>query len=849
MMDNETRTEPDLAHDAAARAVPSAWAGRVLLATVLVVSLVGLLAYTLGRCPVGELCGPVVALDINQGRIDTNVPAPQGAFTVEQTFRAGHNGLREIELILIHYGGDQNSGSLTVQLRDGDDMLVAEDVLASGLLTHNQTYLFRFPAQSASAGETYRLRLTGDAGNHVSAWGYSLNDLPGGTLTLLPEPGEAEPTALEAQALRLVTRYELTARDGAAAVVAGWASNAWLLLALGLMLFMPGALFLTAMGPRRWDSGAWWGVALALGVAIWPLVWLWLGLTPFRWTGGWLWLVVGMGWAITALLWWRARRRATVPLALRTAVPWASWLLLLLLLVTVSSRLLAVRDLAFPPWVDSSRHGLITAVMQEQGAWPDNYEPFLPVERTPYHYGFHTLSTGLSLMSGVDLPELLLYMGQFLNGLLPLTVYAAGWLLTRRRDVALLAAFLVALPFFFPGYYVTWGRLTQLSAMLVLPVALGTTWRLVRGWPHVWSLTGVLVAGLFLLHFRVFLFYLPFALLAGGIGLVLHRRWRGLAQAAALALLLVAPRLPQLWREANPAQALQNAVPGFNDFPVGYYTAGWERYYVWLAAAALIVVVVALLRGRRWALLPLVLAGWVGLLFLLLAGAPIGLPETLIVNLNSMYISLFVPLALLLAIVTAHLAQILGKLGRQTTVGRGAVVALALFAGVGLGALALFGFRQQVGIVNEQTILAEAADLDGLAWIAANLPEDALIGVNSWRWHGSTWAAGDGGAWIVPLTGRQTSTPPIDHIYNPALFTQVRDFNEVASAREEWSSPEAAAWLREQGISHLYVGSRGGYLDPAALSRNPALTQLYSAGGASVFAVEAAAETGQPDSP
>ncbi len=471
------------------------------------------------------------------------------------------------------------------------------------------------------------------------------------------------------------------------------------------------------------------------------------------------------------------------------------------------------------------------------------------MEPTPYHYGFHTLSAGLSLMTGVPLPELLLYMGQFLNGLLPLTVYAAGWLMTRRRDVALLAAFLVALPFFFPGYYVTWGRLTQLSAMLVLPVALGTTWRLGRGWPHVWSLTGVLVAGLFLLHFRVFLFYLPFALLAGVVGLALYRRWRGLAQAAALALLLVAPRLPQLWREANPTQVLQNSVPGFNDFPVGYYTTGWERYFVWLAAAALVVVIVALLRGRRWALLPLVLAGWVGLLFLLLAGAPLGLPETLVVNLNSMYISLFVPLALLLAIVTAHLAQALEKLGRQTAVGRGAVVVLAVFAGVGLGALALFGFRQQVGIVNEQTILAEEADLDGLAWIDANLPEDALIGVNSWRWHGSTWAAGDGGAWIVPLTGRQTSTPPIDHIYNPELFAQVRDFNEVASTREDWSSPEAAAWLREQGVSHLYVGARGGYLDPAALSRNPELTRLYAAGGASVFAVEAAAETGQPAVP
>lgn len=837
MMEQGSEVAPELARTTAAKVAPPSWLGRVLLAAVLVVSLAGLLAYAAGRCPIETLCGPVVSVDLNQGRIDSQVPAPQGDFTVEQTFRAGRNGLREIELILIRYGGEQSSGELRVQLWDAAGVRVAEDVLASGRLAHNQTYLLRFPAQVASEGQTYRLRLVGDDQNHVSAWGYSLNDVPDGALALQPEPGAAATPVLEARSLRLVTRYELTARDGLAAAATGWVANAGLLLALLLLLFMPGVLLLVAVGPRKWAAGAWWGVALALGVAVWPIVWLWLGLTPWQWTGRWLWLVVGAGWGLAALLWWRARRQAPPPARPRTAVRWSSWLLLLLLLVTVSSRLLAVRDLSFPPWVDSSRHGLITAVMEEQGSWPADYEPFLPVERTPYHYGFHTLSTALSLMTGVPLPELLLYVGQFLNGLLPLTVYAAGWLLTRRHDVALLAAFLVALPFFFPGYYVTWGRLTQLSAMLVLPVALGLTWRLGRGWPHVWPFTGVLVAGLFLLHFRVFLFYLPFALLAGVIGLLLRRRWLGLAQAAVLSLLLVAPRLPQLWREANPAQALQATVPGFNDFPVGYYTAGWERYYVWLAGVALLVAVVALVRGRRWALLPLTLAGWVGLLFLLLAGAPLGLPETLIVNLNSMYISLFVPLALLLAIVVAQVAQWLVRLGRQTAVGRGALVLLALVAGVGLGALALFGFRQQVGIVNEQTILAETADLDALAWIAANLPEEALIAVNSWRWHGSTWAAGDGGAWIVPLTGRRTTTPPIDHIYNPDLFAQVRDFNEAASTRETWASPEAAAWLREQGVSHVYVGARGGFFDPAALMRNPAIVPLYDMNGTWVFAV------------
>jgi hypothetical protein len=70
---------------------------------------------------------------------------------------------------------------------------------------------------------------------------------------------------------------------------------------------------------------------------------------------------------------------------------------------------LAVRDLEFPTWVDASRHGLITAVMVENGRTPTDYAPYLPVERFPYHFGFHTLSASLAMMTGWPLPRLTQY--------------------------------------------------------------------------------------------------------------------------------------------------------------------------------------------------------------------------------------------------------------------------------------------------------------------------------------------------------------------------------------------------------------------------------------------------------
>jgi hypothetical protein len=197
-----------------------------------------------------------------------------------------------------------------------------------------------------------------------------------------------------------------------------------------------------------------------------------------------------------------------------------------------------------------------------------------------------------------------------------------------------------------------------------------------------------------------------------------------------------------------------------------------------------------------------------------------------------MYITLFVPLALLLSLTALQIQ----RWGRRRhliiqTVGATAVV---LF----LAAAALFGVRQQIAILNPSTIFAFAGDQAGIAWLDENLPDDALIAVNSWLWLGNTWSASDGGIWITPLTGRQTMTPPADYIYEREFALQIRAFNEAAWAVENWERVDAAVWLREQGVTHIYVGAKGGYFDPAALSRNPGLALLYQHDGVFIFAVE-----------
>ncbi len=788
---------------------------------------------------------PIIATDLNQQRADTVLPLPQGGLTIQQTFVPRWDGLREIELVLARPGEKKDEGGrFTLKLFDDADNLIAEQELATATLTHNQTYTLRFPPQRRAAGRRYTLQFSGSADNPVSVWGYSLDVVGRGELVVNGGALATAVPATTAQDLRLVARTQLTWAD--AFISLGtmlWKDGPIMLLAL-FFLPMPGALLLLAaenfnrkerqerrgiVKNLRLNPLVWWGAALALGTAVWPLLWLGLTLLGGRWRGWSLWLLFTLGWLVILFLWRsdKARDNAAPPRSRFSALPF-----LLLLLLILATRLLAVRDLSFPPWVDASRHGLITAVMTHSGQLPGSYEPYLPVSDAPYHYGFHTLSAGLALMTGWPLNRLLLFLGQLINGLIPLTVYTAVILMTRRQRAGLLAAFLVGLPFFLPGYYVTWGRLTQLTAMLVMPILLALTWLLVRGslaWRRAWWLVALLAAGLFLIHLRVFLFFLPFVAIVWLVSWGRNGRYLSLASGAAL--ILVSPRLWQLLLAANPTQLTGNPIPNYNDFPINYVQTGWEQQYWQLAGIALLPVLVAGLRRRSWSWLPLILTGWGASLVILLAGERVGLPSLALANLNSLYITLFLPLAIFLGVAGDQFWRWLRRQNHRLQ------WPIQIIIGGVLTAVFLFGVRQQISILNPQTLLAQRADVAGLEWAARNVPETAVIAVSSWKWLGETWAASDGGAWIVPLTGRAATTPPIDHIYNSDLFQFVRHFNETATAVADWSDPIQADWLRAQGVTHIFIGARGGFFDPAVLARNPQMEMAYGRDGVFVFKI------------
>ena len=264
---------------------------------------------------------------------------------------------------------------------------------------------------------------------------------------------------------------------------------------------------------------------------------------------------------------------------------------------------------------------------------------------------------------------------------------------------------------------------------------------------------------------------------------------------------------------------------------MGYVDAGWERFYLYVGLLALVFTIIAFIRRRTWARYPLLLAVWVGLVALLLAGDRLNLPKSDLLNINSAYIVFFVPLAWLLAItIDVVWRWFLGRrifLTLLITAVMGAIVTATLITGV----------WQQINIINPQTVLATSNDRSAIDWVEEHVPSSAKIAVNSWKWLGNTWASSDGGGWLLPVTGINTTTPPPDYNYSMPLARDVRAFNEKAEAIEDWSDPASVLWLKESGITHIFIGSKGGFFDPSRVVKNPLTEQIFSSDGAFVFAL------------
>ncbi|MCJ7701360.1 MAG: hypothetical protein MUO62_07240, partial [Anaerolineales bacterium] len=595
-------------------------------------------------------------------------------------------------------------------------------IFSTTFLAHSGANSILIPPQPDPPGQGYELRLHLEQGE-IQILGRNEDVYPLGTAT---QDGRLLDADL---AFRATYQYDWRA---VLVDLGALAKSTWLVLPLSLLLFVPGWLLLDFSGQRQdFDPGEQIAVAVGLSVALVPLVMLWTTTLGLSWSRG----AVLAGAGLLGLLYtWRVLR------ALRSGDPAAWWksarrspeiiILGAIFALALFVRFAMVRDLAAPPWVDSVHHTLVTQKIIEAGAYPADYLPHLPLESSRYHPGYHSLLAAFHWLTGLPLPEAMLVFGQVLNALMVFSLYLLATTLLKDKKAGLAAALIAAALSLMPAYYTSWGRYTQLTGLLVLPVGL----RWILSAPKTtskfstFSLGAVSLAGLFMVHYRVVIFLgaLLLAWWLGGLYRPGKNTRRELAASiqtsltlAVLSMLVCLPWLIATFSEfvlpiASKWQANSGPLPAVH----------WRFFTTVLGVPVLVLAALGLVWGiiqrRRFTITLLV---WVFILIGLANPGTFHIPfPGGFLNQTSVEIILFIPLSLL----AGYLAAQILALGRKRLPARWLTIWNGAFLVLG-ASLGVLGAKRMLPSLNPDTFLYRQADSAALAWIQENLPPDETI--------------------------------------------------------------------------------------------------------------------------
>jgi hypothetical protein len=544
-------------------------------------------------------------------------------------------------------------------------------------------------------------------------------------------------------------------------------------------------------------------------------------------------------------------RRHRIPQALtafKLPISFEEWLLLLVFLVTLAFRLWAIRGQDFPAWTDGYHHTLISQIIRDTGFIPQSYRPYAPIDRFTYHFGFHSIVAAWAWLTALPTPKSTLIVAQIINSLVVPTLYIFAKTLTGRRDVGLLSAMVAGLVSIMPAYYVNWSRNTQLAGQTILPVALVAFIQILESPNKRWrwsALATLLLAGLFLTHYRVWGFvalflvaYLVFRLPEVGLGRQSWQRLIWLAGSGFASTLLVMPWAWHIFREFLLPKHIAPAIES-----AAMTAARIETYRIYFAPAPLswlldqiispFQLLIAFL-GTLFGMLShrrviLTLLTWVGLEFLVATPAWTGLPQRLaLFNSFAVAIGLYLVTSIFIALFAIYVIDGL------STRWRSARPVLLLSA---LALTCVMAARWQPILLDPNQIFVTQADEAAMDWIATHTPADATFAIRPLFQLPASVIGVDGGYWLPYLAGRQVTIPPMVY-FADGDDEYVADVFTLSKAISEVQSPAALAeLLKERHIAYVYIGAREPDERREVLLASPQFESLYDQGGVTIFRV------------
>lgn len=624
------------------------------------------------------------------------------------------------------------------------------------------------------------------------------------------------------------------------------------LIVLGSMLMLPGwaALSLSNLW-RQWKTLQRWIVAVGLSIAFYPAFFYGMrSVLPFLTLGPYK--MGALSVAFAAVIAWRMRKHWREQFALDSL----EWIAVAVFGMTLFTRFWIIRDHPYPAWSDSLHHALLTRLTAVQGQLPKTMEPYFPIPLDQYHLGLYALTATTQWLAQVPAHTALLWTAQVLNGLCGLGVYLV---LDRKvgRVGAIVGAVTVGLLSHQPAFYVNWGRFTQLASQTILLIAWLVTWEALKAWKLLWrehrarilvqtGLAALLTGGVFLLHFRVAVFYI--SLLAISVSSELWKGYKerqfrptvlGIAVVGLASLLVAAPAIV----EAIPsyfASAFHGTAPNRTTRPLGEAAEAVRRYYefpwrtvpylaghVWLLIVAGLGAAIGLRRRNRLVVASLV---WGGFLYLFGRAYVLSVPLLNFTNLGAVLIMCYLPIGLVMGSATEEVLETC-----QTYWPGMASVTLALAL---LGGFAASHVR--VEDIEPHRFFVTPEDVEAMAWIRQNTPEHSRFAVNTYFWLPRAPHGTDAGYWIPYFTGRRTTAGTmINNLGGPGYHNKVVEMSRRVEDLE--TSHQTLEELEAMDVDYLYIGRNGDFSGPGLnadrLSRATSAEISYQNGGVFILMI------------
>jgi hypothetical protein len=613
-----------------------------------------------------------------------------------------------------------------------------------------------------------------------------------------------------------------------------------LILSLSAVFLIPGWSFILITGLwRLWRPLQRWIVAIAASIAFYPLLYY---FTRFILPGLHIGLRKNLGLLIIGIILiifmlrkdWREQFAFDQP----------ELFALVVFGMTIFTRFWIIRDLPYPAWSDSLHHTMLTQLTAEHGALPFTLEPYSGATLNLYHLGLYAITGVVQQLSGAPAYTALLWTAQLFNGLCAIGIY---FLLDHfvGRWAALSGIVVAGLLSFQPAWYVNWGRFTQLASQTIMLVAFCVTWQLLdRSEPgnsktSRWQTIGLILlasglnAAVFLLHFRVALYYFPLLLGIVILELIIsakkHQVWLSLSRTILVAAISTVLILPALIPAINAyLKPITEGLVEQSDFYFVYtsqtlFNNGIHPVLFWIAVIAGIFAL-----ASRHKLLAIITWIWIFALFLEGNLYKLGVPFLNFTNFSGIMIGFYLPAAILIGLGIEALIDRIPKNWQNRSI-KTFYYAIFIFGFVA-------GFYRSSGIEPWRYFVTDY-DRQAMDWINQNTPSDAIFAINTYMWLEGIPHGTDGGYWIPFFTGRQTNTETMILPTNQVEEMKLIQDRSLAIVNYIYGKGDLQS-LCDNNLDYIYIG-KGNVIsepfNPSTIIKDPLAKLVYQNQGVKIF--------------